>query len=123
MAKGRKRESAAFAEATGAFTSERRSNQEIEMRLPAERSACWRRTWLIHDPTKNQRCIGSTEPERIGQNYVDGAPFGVMRYEINCGLDGGIAESDGRRRDTGAHGKDREDCLDSARRAQQMPDR
>src|SRR6266446_2301683 len=90
---------------------------------PRDLSACWRRYALIYNPAKDQRRIRSTEAERVGQSHVDAAPFGVMRHEIDCGFDGGIVEIDGRRGDAVAHGEDREDCLDGACGAQEMPNR
>src|SRR6516165_10517808 len=77
----------------------------------------------IHEAAKDERRIGATEAEGIRQNHVDGAPFRAMRQEINRRLHGRIVEIDGWWRHTVAHGKDREDRLDGARGAEQVPDR
>ena len=59
---------------------------------------------LICKAAKDERRIGSTKAERIGQDHVDAAPFRVMRHEIDRRLHGRIIEIDGWWRHAVAHG-------------------
>ena len=61
---------------------------------------------LICKAAKDQRRIGSTKAERIGQDHVDAAPFRVMRHQIDRRLHGRIIEIDGWWRHAVAHGQD-----------------
>src|SRR5262245_24064111 len=78
---------------------------------------------LIRETAKYQRCVGSTEAERVGEYDVDVSLPRVMRHEIDRRLHRRIVEIDGRRSDTVAHGENREDGLDRAGSAQEMTDR
>src|ERR1051326_4585653 len=81
---------------------------------PADRS--------IHR-AEDQRRIGATEAERVRQDGVDLALPRLVRHEVDRGLDRRVVEIDGRWRHVVADGENREDCLDRAGSAEQMPDR
>ncbi len=78
---------------------------------------------LLCHPPEHQRSVRSTEAEGIGERNVHLPLLGLVRHQVDRRLYRRIVEIDGRRQDPVAHGENREDGLDRAGRAQEMPGR
>src|SRR5829696_4560253 len=72
---------------------------------------------------EDERGVGAAEAEGVRQHDVDVALLRRVRHEVDRGLDRRVVEVDRRRRDPVAHGEDREDRLDRAGGAEEVPGR